>query len=499
MASLEMLQASHFYKGFDWEAVLSMSAQAPLAPYVQGRMPANSRGSGSNSGSLSSSHRATSHDLMSTERSFAVFMDTKACSAVDEQIDTSSVALCDAAARGDLSALRSIKDAGGYIDMGDYDQRTAAHLAASNGLLPVLKFLIEDLGAKHSPVDRWGATPLDDARRHEHEGVLEYLVSIGAKRGKVDCSSTALCTAASTGDFGELQAICDAGGDMNLGDYDQRTAMHLSASEGWLKVVSFLVNELHADHSPLDRWGGTPLDDALRQNHSAVVEYLVRCGAVKGCNELASVDISSTACCAAASRGDADALRVVHRAGGDVSKGDYDGRTAMHLAACEGRLAIIELLVDELGADHSPVDRWGNTPLDDARRCQQAAVVAFLEAKGATSLCIDMSAFVLCSAAFAGNVDSLAKISDTGGCLDHGDYDRRTALHVAAAEGRYEAVAFLLERGVNPNPCDRFGGTPLDDATRQGHTSVRQLLIERGGHSGSDVSEIDALARDLDL
>ena len=45
------------------------------------------------------------------------------------------------------------------IDQGDYDKRTALHLAASEGLLPVVTALIDELGASLSLVDRWGGTP----------------------------------------------------------------------------------------------------------------------------------------------------------------------------------------------------------------------------------------------------------------------------------------------------------------------------------------------------
>jgi hypothetical protein len=60
---------------------------------------------------------------------------------------------------------------------------------------------------------------------------------------------------------------------------------------------------------------------------------------------------------------------------------DYDGRTALYLAASEGHQNVVEaLLVRGVGVD--PVDRWGNTPLDDALRGGRAAVVAALEVAG---------------------------------------------------------------------------------------------------------------------
>ena len=41
--------------------------------------------------------------------------------------------------------------------------------------------------------------------------------------------------------------------------------------------------------------------------------------------------------------------------------------------------------------------------------------------------------------------------------MGQGDYDQRTALHLAAAEGHVEVVRFLLEKcKVDPRPKDRY-------------------------------------------
>ena len=77
--------------------------------------------------------------------------------------------------------------------------------------------------------------------------------------------ATELCDAAAKADVVRLRFLVrDNGYDVNTGDYDARTACHLAASEGLLDTLHCLVSELGADHSPQDRWGGTPLDDALR-------------------------------------------------------------------------------------------------------------------------------------------------------------------------------------------------------------------------------------------
>lgn len=50
--------------------------------------------------------------------------------------------------------------------------------------------------------------------------------------------------------------------------------------------------------------------------------------------------------------------------------------------------------------------------------------------------------------------------------LNQSDYDKRTPLHLAAAEGNYEIVDYLINKKVNPNPKDRWGNTPYHEANK---------------------------------
>ncbi|KHN75142.1 Putative glutaminase 3 [Toxocara canis] len=57
------------------------------------------------------------------------------------------------------------------------------------------------------------------------------------------------------------------------------------------------------------------------------------------------------------------------------------------------------------------------------------------------------------------------------------DYDERTVLHIAAAEGNDFVLKFLLERWKETaDPEDRYGRTPLDEAKEFGHTKCVELL-----------------------
>ena len=54
------------------------------------------------------------------------------------------------------------------------------HLASAAGHIKVVKFLIS-VNVDLSPHDRWGATPLNDAK---NENIRELLVANGAQKGK---------------------------------------------------------------------------------------------------------------------------------------------------------------------------------------------------------------------------------------------------------------------------------------------------------------------------
>jgi len=61
------------------------------------------------------------------------------------------------------------------------------------------------------------------------------------------------------------------------------------------------------------------------------------------------------------------------------------------------------------------------------------------------------------------------------------DYDARTPLHIASAEGAFSVVQWLVqEEAVDVNPLDRHQKTPLEEAARNDHTEVVRLLSDKG-------------------
>ncbi|PAV77820.1 hypothetical protein WR25_19960 [Diploscapter pachys] len=84
-----------------------------------------------------------------------------------------------------------------------------------------------------------------------------------------------LLFAAKNGDIDVVKRLYMQGTDLDIADYDGRTALHIAASEGHAHLVRFFLNVAKVYHEPRDRWGRTPLDDAKMFHHDDCVELLM--------------------------------------------------------------------------------------------------------------------------------------------------------------------------------------------------------------------------------
>jgi hypothetical protein len=176
---------------------------------------------------------------------------------------------------------------------------------------------------------------------------------------------SSLLSASARGDKASMTSLL-SGGDITISSKDEagRTALHIAASEGHVHLVAYLL-ESKADPSVKDEHGNTPFNDCVRLKHDNVVK-LIRMHDPNIAFKLANHDMGVLLCQAAFANNLSDLKRLVLN-GVDPNESDYDGRTAMHLAACEGHVEILEYLV-EIRANIMCRDRFGGTPLEDAVR-----------------------------------------------------------------------------------------------------------------------------------
>ncbi|CAN1157452.1 Protein SENSITIVITY TO RED LIGHT REDUCED 1 [Linum perenne] len=80
--------------------------------------------------------------------------------------------------KGDRAGVIQELNSGVLPNLSDYDKRTALHLASSEGRVEIVRLLIEK-GASVNSLDRWGRTPLSDARSFGHVEICKILESGG--------------------------------------------------------------------------------------------------------------------------------------------------------------------------------------------------------------------------------------------------------------------------------------------------------------------------------
>lgn len=83
-----------------------------------------------------------------------------------------------------------------------------------------------------------------------------------------------------------------------------------------------------------------------------------------------------------ASQGDAKGVAELLWEGLDVNSIDLDGRTALHIASCEGHVEVVKLLLN-WKANIEAKDRWGSTATADAKFYGNVEVYSLLKARGA--------------------------------------------------------------------------------------------------------------------
>ncbi|CAF3954511.1 unnamed protein product [Adineta steineri] len=188
----------------------------------------------------------------------------------------------------------------------DYDQRSIAHFAATQGKIDIIYFLhkycsTDQFKQLMNRQDRWGLSPIDEAYRHQHFNISTYFKehlfdqNNQTERGMTHRSNTEsetndivhllqkwkkiflFSTLAASGQAQRIDALFSRGYFIPTElytDYDGRTPMHLAAAYGHLNVVQLLIQFGYNEKTQIDRWGNTPLDQAEQMKFKQIIDEL---------------------------------------------------------------------------------------------------------------------------------------------------------------------------------------------------------------------------------
>ncbi|XP_043526263.1 L-asparaginase [Frieseomelitta varia] len=169
-------------------------------------------------------------------------------------------------------------------------------------------------------------------------------------------------------------------------------------------------------------------------------------------------------------------LEVLKGYGADISQQNADGRTAMHIACCEGDLNIVRCLL-RMGANVHIKDRFNRTPLIDAIEFDHHEVIKILMQCGAH---LHGSAYAIgekmCAAAAVGNLKRLKSYKLANADLSQKDFSGRTPLHFAALHNKTQVLEFLLDQNVETGCLDKTSQSPHDLAKVSGAADAANIL-----------------------
>ena len=391
---------------------------------------------------------------------------------------------------------------GANVNEPNFDGSTPLHIACRDGLLDMVKILIEngaiiDFKSKVQPsalqlaiISWWnfdivsyllekGAnpnftaggkynSPLTTAIERQDVKAIILLLKNGATCMTLDKKQKIYLL--NNGNQEILQFITNQGLNINEMDEDGRTALHNASCKGNSSSVKMLL-ENGVTIQSVDKKGQTPMTSAITNNHVDIVSLLL---------DKSEAPKDSVLIHAAVISGHCEMVRLFLNKGANIDYQDNDGSTPLVLAIKMGHIEIVELLLDS-GANSKVRSFDGSVSIHTAAKLGHYDVLQVLlkfkpnldiqDYKGSTALML---------ASMHGHLKTVELLVSEGANLEIKSEFEHVALHFAARHGQYETVKLLIKKGANIDVEDNFSQTPLIWAIDQKHLEIATFLIENG-------------------
>ncbi|WP_264723571.1 ankyrin repeat domain-containing protein [Wolbachia endosymbiont (group A) of Cheilosia soror] len=344
----------------------------------------------------------------------------------------------------------------------DFYKDTNLHLLVENDDYKAIKNLLAYIKKKHqdklseivNAKDGCDIAPLHLAAGNGKLDIVKYLINKGASIDVRDCFyQTPLYWAAKSGELDMVKYLVNKGASVDIEDSYGWTALYWAVENENFYIAEYLIKEKGIDVSARYSNGKTMLHEAIRFAKLDAVRYLIG----KGIDIDIKDGYGDTPLHWAAIRGKIDMVRYFIEQGADVNAKDNDDLTSLHWAVLYANLKVVRCLVED-GSDVDAKDKRGWTPLHLIAKNNRLLWGDDLnEMLGTTEYFIQKGA------------DVNAK-----------DKDGNTPLHLAAMNGKIDVAKVLLKHNADVNAKNNEGRTALHYATDFNHRDLVELLLAHG-------------------
>lgn len=351
------------------------------------------------------------------------------------------------AARGHTPRFAALLDKGATVGSRDLLGWTPLHLAVLSVSPPAVRMLLER-GADINAETIQGLTPIDLAFAYACNGVRDVLrswpgikIPLPFKEKATPEDRRSFLEAAEAGSVSKVERLLEKGVSIEMEVGNGFSALHHAAQSGHEMVVRLLLSK-GARVQAIARFGWTALLCASARGHLAVVELLLDAGGDisqslkdgKSCLMLASSNGHEAI--ASLLRSWPDSLRKAAQIGDylsvknllalafDANERGEKGRTALHIAAAEGHVEVVLLLL-KVGAEVDMLD--------------------------------DQQITALIAASDKGHETVARVLLDFGADIHLSDGKQGRPLNYAARGGHEDVVRLLVEKGAHIPTKDKQG------------------------------------------
>uniref|UniRef100_A0A0N5CBQ3 ANK_REP_REGION domain-containing protein n=1 Tax=Strongyloides papillosus TaxID=174720 RepID=A0A0N5CBQ3_STREA len=352
------------------------------------------------------------------------------------------------------------------FDEKDINDRTSLHWAVKCESIKIVKWLLQ-LPINENFIlskDNQGVTSLHIAATKSSSKILRLLLSVLPKNEDL------------------LSKIFDS---------QNRIPLHYAAATGSLECVEeFMDESLNLPVSIRDIYGNTPLMLACGNNYASEV---IRCLSNKK-----SVSVTSrnghgmSPLHIAVLANNINGVKILlEECKISTEIYDEDARTPLHYAAQNGRVEIVELLLEH-GARYNAVDAYRATPAHYAAEISWPILRSLFIKSGHSDMIDKEGRTPFMWGVVSGNEETVLNMLRNFNIPRNGkDNQKSTALHLAALTGNSSMCKMLIQQGWLPTAEDEVGATPLHIAAGKGFT----YLVDIFSTSDDIVRKVDIAQR----
>ena len=364
---------------------------------------------------------------------------------VNARDDTFRTPLHIGASQGNLAMCSHLLSEGAQLDSREAQSKTPLQLACEAGHYELVQMMLNH--SNLNPTNMSFLAAFFAAVEYGHVRIAESFFPRGLKLQELKNDSyKPIALAAGAGSLAMVELVINENCDVNARDENGWNALHFSSYYGHYQVIERLIASGVSTDAITSR-KETPLLFAVKRNHFAVTERLLRCTIVSNLvgaeDERSEKPVHHTA-----RTGSVEIFKLLMSNGAKINGENSFGWQPLHIATAYGHLALVQSLL------------------------QQGANIE--EKLGSSSI----------------KKDQTHKIVEDGYRAEaRWPYPGSRPLHLACEYGHFEIARQLISKGAKKEGVCSEGWQPLHHATYIGSSKLVEMLLESGVYPHATTNE----------